>query len=182
MKRLSLALPLCLLFSCADSFDPSTAEATNSIDGKEDALATSDRDCVDWCNARSEGSVEVGSCAIGDGSEEDCVAQCEYADPAAPAAGIQLCIEQAPLCYQTLQQCVAFRTQVVSCESWCEYRISEHADEGFCSPSLDPDGTCVDACLYEWNARIPETTDALEACIKDAPLCYRTLEDCTNAQ
>lgn len=162
----------------AQSTDAQSADAGNTA---TDAMAKSD--CDTWCALRAPMEETGGWCPIGGFGEGEasCVQACEELGQTAALEPLQHCIEEDPLCFVTMEQCILGAERLASCTSWCDFRDAEHAKEGFCEPSLQsvPNGECENVCIRALQDEL--RADSVQECVRNNPLCFVDLQGCAGA-
>ncbi len=132
-------------------------------------------ECSNLCQARTVHEVD-GWCYPQAECEADCQSGLGSGDNADAFA---TCVTDSPLCYQTVQQCMApdASPPQLDCDATCAGR-DDHAIDGWCFDSSE----CAAHCTT--NAAAWSTTDAesFAACVGDDPLCFQTPEQCMMAQ
>ena len=61
-------------------------------------------DCAAWCQVRAPKEANDGFCSVGG---ESCVETCETLHASEELVPLQLCIEENPLCFVTMELCFA---------------------------------------------------------------------------
>lgn len=173
----ALTLASILLLACQYGHDEEaySGDAT----GKYDAPGVAATDCEQWCDVRAPREAEDGFCRVGE-PEQSCEEACNAMTLPAPSDSVlQECIEDDALCFIVLEDCVAARSRLAACTSWCDFRSVEHADEGFCEPFVldSPDQGCVSTCIGTLAEGLPAA--GVEGCVRDNPLCFVDLETCS---
>ena len=135
-------------------------------------------DCSDWCDVRAPHEANDGWCPVGASWDGSCIESCSQATDGSRKDVLQRCVEDDPLCFVTLEQCMVSQENAIDCEGWCDARETEHANEGFCEPSLQgsPASDCRSVCLTGLADGLSRT--GLESCIRDDALCFVSLGDC----
>ena len=176
-----IALAALALVACSQFNE----QSSNGVDAAvEDSGATlhdakSSADCDTWCGVRAPKEEAEGWCAIdGFGDDGDCVPTCEALAQAAPLGPLQRCIEEDALCFIAMDQCMLGAEQSANCATWCDYRATEHANEGFCIPVMQGlfEKVCESACSLALYEELP--SDSVQECVRNNPLCFLDLERC----
>lgn len=191
MNAMMIALAALALAACTDSKEQSEiadagladAESSASADAGASAPdASSATDCDSWCGVRAPKEENEGWCPIdGFGKDAlDCGLACEALAETEPAEPLQHCIEEDALCFVVMEQCILGTQRLADCTTWCEFRTTEHADEGFCEPSLQglPDGECESVCIRALQDELP--SNAVQECVRNNPLCFVDLAGCAS--
>ena len=127
--------------------------------------------CEARCESRDAHSAD-GWCL----STDECVTACEASEDTwsdAESAAFDTCVSDAPLCFRTIDDCIATETITAECTTRCAGRDG-HAVDGWCLPTDE----CVTECAANLEGWTAEEADAFQTCVAEAPLCFRTLEQC----
>lgn len=175
LPSIRLCAALALLAACGSAKDPSAA------DPSADVASEGASDCSDWCEVRESKETHDGWCPIDapDTGSGSCVQACEEWLESKPAYAVRHCVEEAPLCFRSIEQCIDRQVRHTDCTEWCEYRADEHENDGFCDPFLQdfPDADCTSVCIHGLAGGLPN----VESCIKDNPMCFVDLAGCSGS-
>lgn len=190
MKPIELAvltLTSILLLACQDDDTPKNyagdasvkvGDATVKVGDasvKYDAQSPRSTSCEQWCDVRASRTWEDGFCLPRwnwNAPDESCEVTCSVVVPQDRSeAALQACIEDAALCFLSLEDCITYESRLAVCTEWCDFRTTEHANEGFCE-----DTSCPNTCVF----RLAEglSAQSVEDCVRDNPLCHVDLRSC----
>jgi hypothetical protein len=165
----------------ADAGSNQSDAGSNQPDaGSNQPDANTVTDCDTWCGVRAPNEESEGWCPVGgfgDGAS-DCVGACEELAQTAPLEPLQHCIEEDALCFVVMDQCILGAERLANCTSWCDFRATTHANDGFCEPFSEsvPNGDCESVCIRSLQDELP--SDSVQECVRNNPLCFVDLEGC----
>jgi hypothetical protein len=166
---------------CAEGFAFGGYDMCGDVDNNACCLRAPTANCERWCDDRLPKEDTEGWCPLDGWSAESrsCSEACQDWSRAAPIEFVRECVEEEPLCFVSMEQCLEGKERRSNCLQWCSYRDDEHATDGFCDPVImgSPDRDCESVCI---RALIEDLED-VESCIKDAPLCFENLTTCATS-